>query len=185
MPNFNTNKKNIKIALLAFMFILFITSGCSSLQHSINPETVTSSVKLNSDILIGPGECVLKKFQGTSVNNKFYLYWVFQSNSNQFLFQIESSVNGKNFNPLCFKQGASSPGTATLMLCITDSINKSDVVYYRIKAIAVNFSIKKKIEQEYKDLFNASIIKVTKNQKTKGYMQDDSSTINGAQTAKR
>src|ERR1700758_308406 len=101
MFNFNTNKKSINSIFLVFTTILLITSGCSGLRNSINPETVTSTVKLNSDILVGPGECVLKKFQGTSVNNKFYLYWVFQSNSNQFLFQIESSVNGKNFQPFC------------------------------------------------------------------------------------
>lgn len=132
-----------------------------------------ATVKLNSDILIGPGECVLKKFEGTSVNNKFYLYWIFQSNSNQFIFEIESSVNGKNFKPCCFKQGALSPGQSALMLCMTDSVNKNDVVYYRIKAIPENYPVKKTVEEEYKSLLEASTIMLTKNKRTQGYMQND------------
>jgi hypothetical protein len=135
-------------------------------------DTVNSTVKLNSDILVGPGECVLRKFQGTSVNNKFYLYWLFQSNCDQFLFEIESSVNGKHFKPCYFKHGALSPGAAVMMLCMTDSINNSDVVFYRIKAIPENFSIKNKTDKEYTSLFNASTIMVKKNSKTKNYMLD-------------
>jgi len=151
--------------------IVFIFSACSSLHESANT-TISSTIKLNSDILVGPGECILKKFQGTSVNNKFYLYWLFQSNSNQFLFEIESSTNGKKFKPCYFKHGSLSPGTSTLMLCMTDSVNATDVVFYRIKALPENFSIKNKTDDEYKSLYNASTIMVRKNSKTKNFMLD-------------
>jgi hypothetical protein len=174
MATLTTTAKKTKTFFLGLVSIILITSSCSSLRNSNDFQFSTSSVKLNSDILVGPGECVLKKFQGTSVNNKFYLYWVFQSNSNQFIFEIESSTNGKNFKPCYFKQGAFSPGSSNLMLCMTDSVSKNNVVYYRIKAIPENYSLKKKNDKDYKDLYNASTIMVTKNKKTSGYMQDDS-----------
>lgn len=170
MRSLNKYIKSVKIfSFISCLLITFIVLGCSSLKTK---STISSSIKLNSDILVGPGECVLKKFQGTSVNNKFYLYWLFQSNSTQFLFEIESSVNGKNFKPCYFKQGSLSPGTTTLMLGMIDSVNKNDVVFYRIKAIPENFPIKNKTEQEYKSLFTASTIMVKKNDRIKNYMQD-------------
>lgn len=163
-----------KLVVFGFILsIIFIAPGCNGL-HNQTTFTVRESIKINTDILVGPGECVLKKFEGTSVNNKFYLNWVFQSNTNQFFFQIESSVNGKSFKPCCFKQGSLSPDKLSLMLCMTDSVNKNDVVFYRIKAIPENYSIKKKLDKESKALFTASTIMLTKNKKTKGYMQDES-----------
>jgi hypothetical protein len=172
LKKLNKNSKCCKALLLSFLLlVVFTLSQCSSLHKPTNA-VVSSTIKLNSDILVGPGECVLKKFQGTSVNNKFYLYWLFQSNSDQFLFEIESSVNGKSFKPCYFKHGALSPGTAILMLTMTDSMTKNDVVFYRIKAVPENFPIKNKIDEEYKSLFSASTIMVKKNSKTKNYMQD-------------
>lgn len=174
MKNTNKNMKQAKTIFLSLLLVvIFILPGCSGL-HNQSTTAVRESVKLNTDILIGPGECVLKKFQGTSVNNKFYLYWVFESNTNQFFFQVESSVNGKKFKPCWFKHGSVSPDRVSLMLCMTDSVNKNDIVFYRIKAIPENYPIKKKIEQEYKALFTASTIVLTKNKKTKGYMQAES-----------
>src|SRR6185312_3913155 len=102
--------KHIKLILLSFILsALFMILGCVSVHNSAGLP-VSESVGVNSDILMGPGECLLKRFQGTSVNNKFYLNWTFTSNTNQFLFEIESSTNGKKFEHFGFKQGFSSPG---------------------------------------------------------------------------
>jgi hypothetical protein len=174
MKNLNKQRWFTKLIFSGFILPLFLMiSGCSGL-HNSTTFTARETIKLNSDILIGPGECVLKKFQGTSINNKFYLHWIFQSNTNQFFFQVESSVNGKKFKPCHFKQGSLSPGKVSLMLCMTDSVNKSDVVFYRIKAIPENYPIKKRMEQDYKALFEASTIMLAKNKKTKDYMQAQS-----------
>ncbi len=182
MKNLNKNTTSSKLLFLGLILsVLFIVPGCSGL-HKQTTLSARESIKLNSDILIGPGECVLKKFQGTSVNNRFYLYWVFESNTNQFFFQVESSVNGKKFKPCYFKQGSPSPDKISLMLCMTDSVNKNDVIFYRIKAIPENYSIKKKLDKEYKALYTASTIMLTKNKKTKGYMQDEPPTNNEYET---
>ena len=184
MKNTNKQMKQAKTIFLSLLLlVIFILPGCSGLQNKTTI-ALRESIKLNADILIGPGECVLKRFQGTSVNNKFYLNWVFESNTNQFFFQVESSVNGKKFKPCWFKHGSLSPDKVSLMLCMTDSVNKNDVVFYRIKAIPENYPIKKKLEEEYKELFDASTIVLTKNKKTKGYMQAES-LYNGSLEASR
>jgi|GEM_PF-1912988 hypothetical protein len=175
MKNLTTHTKSsqVRVIFLAiFLPVLFMVSGCSNTRKVANL-VVGTTVKLNSDILIGEGECVLNKFEGTSVNNTFYLYWTFKSNTNNFLFEIESSANGKKFSPLCFKQGCLSPGSSSLMLCVTDSAHKGDVVYYRIKAISGKTPLKNNTAKEYKTLYEASTIMLTKNKKTKGYMQDE------------
>ena len=171
MGTLSKKSKRTKVSFFSlFLVLILMTPGCHPLRD-LTAFKLGPSVKLNSDILVGPGECVLRIFQGTSVNNKFYLYWIFQSNSNQFLFQIESSADGKKFRPCYFKQGFSSPGTTPLMISIVDSTTQDEVVFYRLKAIPENFSIKKKTETEYKELFNASTIMIRKNIKTKDFMQ--------------
>src|ERR1700756_3489260 len=170
MKNNNTYITSSKITLGFVLLALFITTACSNV-HTARQPLATTTVKPNSDILVGPGECMLQKFEGTSVNNKFYLYWVFKSNSNRFLFEIESSVNGKKFKPCGFKPGVVSPGTSALMLCMVDSTTKNDVVYYRIKAIGENYTAK--TEQENHVLYEALTIMIAKNKKTHGYMQDE------------
>jgi len=173
MKNLNKQRRVTKLIFSGFILsIILMIPGCSSLHNTKMLET-RETIKLNLDILAGPGECVLKKFQGTSINNKFYLHWIFQSNTSQFFFQVESSVNGKNFKPCYFKQGSLSPDKTSLMLCMTDSANKNDVVFYRIKAVPENYSIKKITKQDYKDVFEASTIMLAKNKKTKGYMQPE------------
>jgi hypothetical protein len=173
MNNLNKQVKHIQLIFFSiFLSIIFMVSACSN-KHKVANFIVGTTVKLNSDILIGAGECVLKKFEGTSINNKFYMYWTFQSNSNQFFFEIESSTTGKKFKHYCFKRGYVSPGSSSLMLCVTDSTTKNNIVYYRIKTIPENGSVKSNESKEYKALFEASTIMLTKNKKTKGYMQDE------------
>ena len=129
-----------------------------------------SHIELNTDILIGPGECLLKKFQGTSINNMFYVNWIFISNTGKFIFQLEKSEDGKLYVPCCIKEGAWSPNSSVpLLICFKDSMSKSEIVFFRLKAIPQDYNLGIENIRQYNTMFNASTIMLRKNEKTKEF----------------
>ena len=167
-PKFKLMKFKNCLFYLLMLFVIIALSlfSCKSFKAS---ERINAIANLNSDILIGPGVCVLKKFQATSVENKFYVAWIYQSNTNEFVFQLEKSIDGKNFKPFFFKKGYVSSGSNCLMISLIDSTANGKTLYYRIKAIGENVEINAKQEKDYKSLYDASTVMVIRNQKTKGY----------------
>jgi hypothetical protein len=160
-------KKTITVSFLLFICV-FCTScrtGKFKLVNKYQP-----IVNLNSDILVGPGECLLKTLQGTSANNNFYVNWVFISNTSNFIFQLESSEDGKHFRPFCIKQGASSPNENTsLMLCIKDTMQSNDVRFFRLKAIPQNYNLDKDYLKGYVSMVEASTIMIKRNKRNEKY----------------
>lgn len=157
----------ISPVFIVYMLLLLFT-GCFP-HKQVTYKDYGSCVRLNSDILLGPEICVLKKFQGTSVDNKFYINWIYTSNSNRFMFQLESSLNGKNFKPCFYKRGAASPGEVPLMCCVIDSLSPGNVVFFRIKALPEERNFTNEQKEKYNELYSASTIQIKKNVSSKGY----------------
>jgi hypothetical protein len=130
----------------------------------------TSFVELNSDILVGPGQCILKKFQGTSVNNIFYINWIFISNTKNFIFQLEKSTDGKHYTSYWMKEGVCSPtNAAPLLLCVKDSTTTNETVFFRLKAIPASYNLELENSKQYSAMVNASTIMLKRNKKTKEF----------------
>ena len=155
-------------AIIMLILTLSLLTGCS-LKRKSELINYSSSVYLNSDILPGPGICLLKNFQGTSVNDKFYVNWIVSDISVGCIFQLEYSENGKNFTPYYFQKGYPSNGVNNLMYCVTGSLINSDVAFFRLKAIPENSFIDNKESQKYISLYNASVIKLAKNVRSPGF----------------
>ncbi len=161
------NKKVYAATLLVLTTGMIFLTGCSGSQKLAEPG---SSVKLNYDILLGPGTCILKQFQGTSVNNKFYLNWVVLSNTEGFIFQLEQSADGRRFEPCYVRKGMSSPNSSTPVLyCVVDSMAMGEIVFFRIKAIPEDFYMSKTIKQDHNEIFSASTICLRRNLRSRTY----------------
>lgn len=139
------------VRLSVIILFGFFFNGCTSSKKIIKNEAILfSSVKPNSDILPGEGICLLKQFQGTSADGKIYINWLSISNTSQFVYELESSFDGKNFSSVYYVKGMASPNENTALLnCYTDSISQVKTVYYRLKTIKLNSAIKEENKIEY------------------------------------
>lgn len=154
---------------IVLFFCMLICGSCTFSKQSRSAEYFPL-VKPNNDILVGPGTCILKTFQGTSANNSYYLSWIFLSDTDNFVFQLEASEDGRHFKPYYIMSGASSPNNTTaLMHCCIDTVARGNKAYYRLKAIPQNFDLNQYYKSEYASMITASTIMLKKNQKTEGY----------------
>jgi len=167
MKQFTPNSSFIVKFFICLTALLF---SCRTEKTGL-PEKYLPFANLNSDILVGPGECLLKTFQGTSVNNHFYVSWIFISNTKYFVFQLESSKDGKNFKPYCIKDGASSPTCNTaLMLSVRDTTDSNcDKIFFRLRAIPHNYNLDNGYLNGYTSMIEASTILVKRNEKNTKY----------------
>jgi len=155
------------IMLIGWATVLLFSCKAKNMHLS---EKYFPTTHPNSDILVGPGECLLKTFQATSVRDKFYINWIFISNTNNFIFQLESSEDGRHFRTFLIKQGAFSPNNNTeLMLCAIDSTNKYDKKYFRLKAIPQNYNLSKDYLKGYASMIEATTILIARNKKNIEY----------------
>lgn len=144
------NMKGLVCFCLCVLFALFF-SECHSFKKISNKEmALSSTIKPNSDILLGEGICLLKQFQGTSVDGKIYINWLSISNTSQFVFELEKSVDGKNYSSIYLVKGMVSPNENTALLnCYTDSTSQFKTVYYRLKTIKLNSTLKEENKIEF------------------------------------
>lgn len=153
--------------ILIFLILLF-TQSCF-VKNKLVSTMIPSTIRLNSDILPGQDICLLHRFQGTSVDNVYYISWTYTCNTDNFLFQLESSVDGNNFKPCLYKRASISPMGEPIMYCVVDSINPAENTFYRLKAIPEEMNLGHKGMTASGEIVQASVIQLKKNIKSPAY----------------
>ena len=123
-------------------FLRFLSFGILSLainHHASSQTEVALFTSASSSFNISKSQPVkVLSFQGTRSNNKISMQWVIAENETAEQFEIEKSVDGKNFSIVALVFGTDKAETETYMFYEKSGSKK---VSYRIKCIDKNQNI--------------------------------------------
>lgn len=83
-----------------------------------------------------PDEFEVKTFTAIPRNNKVFINWTAVDLSGNCAYIVQRSVDGKNYDNICVKKGASSPGNSPVLFSFVDDKPVTGNTYYRLKRIA-------------------------------------------------
>lgn len=83
-----------------------------------------------------PDEFEVRTFTAIPKNNKVFVNWTVVDTSGKCAYIVQRSVDGKNYDNICMKKGAPSPGSSPILFSFVDEKPITGNTYYRLKRIA-------------------------------------------------
>ena len=123
------------LRLLFFGILIQVISSQVSAQSEL---ALFTSIPSSSFTISKSQPVKLISFEGNRTNNKVSIQWVIAENEKAEQFEVEKSMDGKNFSVIALVFGTDKAQTETYMFYEKSSSKK---VSYRIKCIDKNQSI--------------------------------------------